>query len=176
VSTSNTATDASKDLEMGDLEQKAYPNPTMVTPLRIAGGLMLLIPLGWLCFLVYRRINPPREVPANEKAWATFDRILSESEESGYVTYERTAQIAHALRAYLGIESVPLAEVQDSLETFFKYDENKRYELTRVAQEALGILDRALYERPADETRTPALSKADARDLFARIDRVVPRP
>jgi hypothetical protein len=176
VTTSNTATESSKDLEMGDVDQQPYPNPTTVTPLRIAGGLLLLIPLGWLCFLVYRRLNPPREVPANEKAWIAFDRILRESEGAGGISYDRTAQIAHALRAYLDIESVPLAEVQGSLETFFKYDEDKRYELTRVAQEALAILDRALYERPADENRTPVLSNGDARDLFARIDRVVPRP
>lgn len=176
VTTSNTATDSSKNLEMGDTDQKPYPNPSTVTPLRIAGLLMLLIPLSWLCFLVYRRINPPREVPANEKAWIAFDRILRESEGSGGITYEATGQIAHALRAYLQVESLPTAEVQEALETFFAYDEEKRYELTRVAQEALAILDRALYERPTEETRTPVLSNANARELFARIDRVVPRP
>jgi hypothetical protein len=174
VTTSNTATDSSKDLMPGDMDQKPYPYPKAVVPMRIAGGLLLLIPLGWLCWLVYRRVNPPKEVPANEKAWTTFDRVLSESDGSG-ITYERTAQVAHALRAYLQIDSVPLAEVQESLETFYASDENTRYELARVAQEALAILDKALYERPDDE-KAIALSASNSRELFARIDRLVPRP
>jgi hypothetical protein len=172
--TSNTATDSSKDLLPGDLEQKPYPYPTAVIPMRIAGGLLLLIPLGWLCWLVYRRINPPREIPANEKAWAVFDRVLSESDSAG-ITYERAQQVAHALRAFLQVDTVPLAEVEASLETFFSGDESRQYELARIAGEALAILDRVLYERPADEA-TIALKPGDSRELFARIDRVVPRP
>lgn len=174
VTTSNTATDSSKDLLLGDIEQKPYPHPRTVTPMRIAGGMLLLIPLGWLCMVVYRRINPPRELPANEKAWIAFDRVVDESDTTG-ITYERTLQVAHALRAYLQIESVPVAEVDSALEKFFSYDQDKGYELARVAKEALAILDRALYERPADET-TPALKRQDARDLFVRIERIVPRP
>lgn len=173
VTTSNTATDSSKDLLIGDVEQKPYPHPTMVKPMRVAGGALLLIPLGWLMFLAYRRINPPRQIPANERAWIDFDRVLADSNGSD-ISYARTQQVAHALRAYLQIDSVPLADVKAALETFFAKDE-KQFELTRVAMEALAILDRALYERPEDET-TPVLSVKDARDLFARIDRIVPRP
>jgi len=176
VTTSNTATDSSKDLLPGDLDQKPYPYPTAVVPLRVAGGLLLLFPLGWLVWAVYRRINPPKVLPANEVAWNTFDRVLSASEAGVGVTYERTQQIAHALRVYLQVESVPLAEVEGSLESFFANDTDKRYENTRVALEALAILDKALYEKPADETRTPVLSPRDTRDLFARIERIVPRP
>jgi hypothetical protein len=175
VTTSNTATDSSKDLLIGDIERKPFPNPTAVAPMRIAGGLLLLIPLAWLAWAVYRRINPPKELPANEKAWIAFDRVLADS-NGGSVTYERTQQVAHALRAYLQIDSVPLAEVDAALETFFAYDEEKRYELTRVAQEALAILDKALYERPVDEARTPAMTARDMRDLMVRIERIVPRP
>jgi hypothetical protein len=112
-------------------------------------------------------------IPANERAWAAFDRVLSESDGDG-ITYERALRVAHSLRAYLQVDSVPLAEVEAALETFFAKD-GKQYELARNAQEALAILDRVLYERPEDETRI-ALSAKDARDLFARIERVVPRP
>lgn len=174
ITTSNTATDSSKDLLPGDIERKPYPNPTMVMPLRIAGGALLLIPLGWLVFLIYRRINPPKEVPANEKAWKVFDRVLEQSDGSG-VTYERTMQVANALRAYLQVESIPQSDVGAALEQFFARDE-KQYELARVAQEALALLDKVLYERPEDETKAIALSSRDAGELFARIDRVVPRP
>jgi hypothetical protein len=173
VTTSNTATDSSKDLIMGDIEQKPYPKAKAVTPLRLAGGALLLIPLGWLMFVVYRRFNPPRTIPANERAWIALDRVLSESNDGG-ITYERTLQVAHTLRAYLQVDSVPLAEVEAALETFFAKD-SKQYELARVAQEALAILDRVLYERPEDETKI-ALSPRDTRELFARIERVVPRP
>jgi hypothetical protein len=142
--------------------------------MRIAGGLLLLIPLGWLCMLVYRRINPPRELPANEKAWIAFDRVIDQSDTTG-ITYERALQVAQALRIYLQIESVPLEEVDGALEKFFSNDQDKGIEMARVAKEALAILDRALYERPEDQN-VVALKRQDARDLFVRIERIVPRP
>lgn len=177
ITTSNTATDSSKDLLPGDLDRKPYPHPNAVLPMRVAGAVLLLIPLGWLCFMVYRRINPPRQIPANERAWMTFDRVFAESDPAVGITYDRTEQIAHALRAYLQIDSVPTdeAELEARLETFFAGD-NRQFELVRVAKDALTVLDRALYERPEDETSTIALKTSEARELLAAIERLVPRP
>ena len=60
--------------------------------------------------------------------------------------------------------------------TFFS-DNPRRFEMVRVAEEALAIIDAALYEKPkdGDETRQ-ALSDQDAVELFRKVERLVPRP
>jgi hypothetical protein len=174
VSNSNTAIDASKDLDPGDLDQKSSPHPTPVLPMRLMGLVLLLIAACAYLGVLYRRLNPPKQLPANERAWRVFDRVLQESDAGAGVSYARAEKLAAALRAYLGVETIPTDKARPVLEQLFVKSE-QRFELTRVALEALTTLDKALYERPEDDSKI-ALTRQQCRDLFARIERVVPRP
>ncbi len=175
VTTSNTATDSSKEVIDGDLDTKVSPTPSPVLPLRVAGGFLLLLLPGWLLWKLYRRINPPRVVPPHELAWATFDRVLTERNASGF-TYGHTQQIAHALRTYLRVESLPLGEAKFALEQFFAL-QDKRFELVAAAESALSKLDKALYQKPQEgDSAKSNLTDRELKELFEEIELLVPRP
>lgn len=174
VTTSNTATDASKYLQDGDLDAKSSDSPVLVMPLTITGGLLLLFPLSLLGYGLYRRFNPPTELTPSQTAWKNIEAVLASTDETG-ATYEQTQRLAYALRGYLQLELVPPTEVKEKLEAFFSAEQD-RFELARLAQESLSILDRVLYEKPEEnQEKNVRLSRRELIELMARVQRYIPQ-
>lgn len=168
VETSNTATEASKELLSGDMELKKSPSPMLVQPLKIGGWLLISALPAWLLLALWRRVRPARPLTTAELAWVEFDRILDEAQSEGGISYEHLKQIAGTLRSYLRIEAVPTSEVAIPLEQFFALQDNKM-ELMTITVSALAKLERALYSKLA-------LTDAELSTLMSEIERIVPRP
>lgn len=173
ISTSNTATAASKYLQDGDLDAKSSPAPAPVLPMAITGGLLLLFPLSVLSISLYRRVNPPTGLNPRQAAWKNIDTVLATTDATG-ATYEQTQRLAYAVRGYLQLELVPPTEVKEKLEAFFSKEEN-RFELVRIAQESLSILDKVLYEKPEGNQDSVSLSRRELTELMARVQRYIPQ-
>lgn len=158
VSRSATA-DNGENLLEGDLEPAPYQVSWFTYPLLLAGlSLILLWPtlllMEWL-----QRVRPRRNIPANELAWATFDRVLSQGKSKGF-TVKHYKQIAAALRSYLGVDAKTLEELKVSLK-----DHKDREQILS----ALAKFDSALYDRGV-------LTDAELEQLYAELEKLVPRP
>lgn len=167
VETSNTATDASKQLLPGDMELKQSPKPALVTPLKIGGYLALSLLPAWLLLALWRRVRPARPLTTSELAWKEFDAVMAEAREAGKLSYEHIFRISGTLRSYLRIETVPTSEVAIPLEQFFAMHDN-RMELMSLTVSALAKLERALY------SKLP-LTDSEELALMNEIERIIPR-
>lgn len=167
VETSNTATEAAKELMPGDLELKPSPKPAAVKPLQIGGYILLSLLPAWLLLQLWRRIRPARKLTTAEQAWVEFDQVMEEAKTTGGLTYNHLFRISGTLRSYLRIDAVPTSEVAIPLEQFFALDDN-RVELMSVAVSALGKLERALY------SKVP-LTRQEQLVLLSEIEKLVPR-
>lgn len=175
VTTSNTATESAKDLVFASRDSARNLAPPLTKTLMVAGGALLsLLPI-WGLWLLYRRLFPPKVVPAHELAWKTIDGVLAQHTDGSGLSYEQTQVVTSALRRYLQVESVPLKDVRGELEKFYKHH-SKRYELARIAHEALETLERALFHKPSDgDLSKQALSDADLLALLRKAEQFVPR-
>lgn len=168
IETSNTATEAAKELLPGDLEQKLSPKPELVRPLQVAGYLLILALPAWLLLKLWQRVRPGRIYSTAELCWQEFDAIMSEAEKQNGISYEHLKRIDKALRSYLRIDSVPTSELAIPLEDFFALHD-KKMELMTLAVSALSKLERALY------SKLP-LTEAELATLAGELERIVPRP
>lgn len=194
VTTSNTVSDSEKDLLPGDMSAKLSPKPFLVRPFKLSdllpalnendstrrianadivpldlAALLLMLPLPiWLLSVFVNRVRPGRKLSPSEKAWEVFDRVMAEASASGDLSYENLADIAGALRDYLGIAQVPTSKVAESLDSFFNEFDNKT-ELLTVAVSALSKLDRALYSKSE-------LTSSEKLLLLREVERLCPRP
>lgn len=167
VTTSNTASDSSKELLEGDMETKTSPVPWVVKPLRY-GGLLLLSALpAWLLWCVWRRARPVRLWSPEEKAWLAFDRVLASSSLVGLTT-EHLKSISQTLRQYLQIEAVATENARVPLTAFFE-GEAEQLEMLSLSISLLTKLDRAVYSKQG-------LSEDENRLLLAELERLIPRP
>lgn len=168
VTTSNTVGDSAKELLEGDMSEKHAPEPVLVKPLKWAGfALISLLPL-WLLVRLWKRLRPVKALSPAAKAWLVFDDVLEEARTTG-VTYEHLQRVSNALRAYMGIEQVPLALVAVPLEQFYGLH-SKKMELIAAAVSALTKLQIALY---SDDKRQ--LTRPEIAELFSEIEKLVPR-
>lgn len=168
VTTSNTASETSKELLEGDMDPKVTPEPWVSQPLRYAGfALMSLLPF-WLLYQVWTRTRPVRYRSPAEKAWIVFERVFAEGNQLGTMNKDHYAGLAKALRIYLGVESVATERAGTHLNSFFdgRLDQD---EMTATALSALSKLDRALYS-------TVALTTAEQQLLVTELERLVPHP
>lgn len=167
VETSNTASDASKELMVGDMEAKESPKPVLVAPLKYSGyALLSLLPL-WLLVQAWKRVRPAKPLTTAELAWIVFDRVIADAQEKKQLNYAHLQQIASTLRSYLHIETVPLKEVAIPLEQFFALHDNKT-ECLAAAVGALTKLERALFSKLE-------LSQQEKQLLLREIELIVPR-
>lgn len=167
LETSNTATEAAKELLPGDMELKASPKPALATCFKYTSWvLMSLLPL-WLALKLWNRVRPARPLTNAALVWIEFDRIMSEAEKEGGLKYGHLKELAGTLRAYLRIESVPTSEVAIPLEQFFALHENKM-ELMTLAVSALSKLERALFSKMT-------LTDSELQTLAYELERIVPR-
>lgn len=167
VTTSNTATESSKELIEIDQSAQSTPLSRAVWPLRLVGALFLLALPGLLAWRLYRRVFPPRVVPPHELAWSVFDRVAEEGRFGGLKT-DHVQEITHALRRYLQVETLSLSEMEAGLEAFFARNPERAH-LVAVATGALSRMERALYTKQG-------LSPAECEELFGELEQLVPRP
>jgi hypothetical protein len=168
IETSNTATDAAKELLPGDMDFKESPKPALVKPLKIAGYVLLsLLPL-WLLIKLWQRVRPARPLTTREQAWLEFDAVMDEAKAQGGLKYEHLQRIAGTLRSFLHIDAVPLSQVAIPLEQFFAIYDN-RVEMMTISVSALSKLERALYSKMP-------LTHNEQIALMQEIERIVPRP
>ncbi|GEM_PF-1905400 len=158
VSRSATA-DNGQNLYEGDTSQKPLPISWFTYPLLLAGFMLLLV---WPAVIVIRwlnRVRPRRKIPANELAWATFDRVIKDGKQKGF-TVKHYKQIAAALRTYLGVESLTAAEIALKLKDHKDLD---------AIMSALDKFDSVLYDKGF-------LTDKELRQLTAELKALVPRP
>lgn len=168
IETSNTATDASKELLPGDMELKPSPKPALVQPLQIAGYLFISLLPACLLLQLWRRVRPARPLTTAELAWKEFDQVMAEAGEQGGLSYEHLQRLAGTLRSFLHIESVPVSELAIPLEQFYAIYDNK-VEMMTITVSALSKLERALYSKMP-------LTHPEELTLMQEIERIVPRP
>jgi hypothetical protein len=167
VTTSNTATAGSKDMLDGDLDSKVTPLPPAVWPMRILGApLLLSLPL-WLVWRQVKRIVVGLLIPPNERAWKVFNLVLSERHRTGTITGTGYQSVTNALRAFLKVESLTLAQTRPALEEHFAKHSQKEA-MVAAAYSALYKLDAVLY------TSGHTLGEAEQTELFTQIALVVP--
>lgn len=167
IETSNTATDAAKELMPGDMDLKASPKPALVQPLKTGGYVLLsLLPI-WLLVKLWKRIRPARPLTTREQAWLEFDEVLDQAKQAGGLKYEHLQRIAGTLRSFLHIEAVPVSEVALPLEQYFAVYDN-RVEMMTITVSALSKLERALYSKMP-------LTQQEQLTLMREIERIVPR-
>jgi hypothetical protein len=166
ITTSNTASDVSKELLDGDTSGKPSPVPPLVLPLRGIGVLLVaLLPL-WFAWLVFRYVYPPRIIPPHELAWNVFDKVFKKAPD--VFNYEQVQTIAATLRAYLHVESVELNTLRFALEDSIVLND-KRNQLIDAAYNALSICEKALYSKSS-------LTSEESAQLKTEIELLVPRP
>jgi hypothetical protein len=175
IQTSRTVGDNSKDLDEGDKSLRQPPASALVQPLAYTSNAIYGV-VGAIIVIILLRFFWPTKTPReNEVAWQVFTRILADSTPEG-ISYRHTVDLAGALRTYLKVPAVTDdTELEFALRTFFEPQGENRYELARVGTEAFRILDKALYAHPENESDI-ALTPDRARELFAHIKRLVPRP
>lgn len=167
VETSNTATEAAKELMMGDMELKESPKPALIQPLRYGGYFLLsLLPL-WLLIQLWKRVRPNRKFSSAELAWQELDAIMSDAEAEGALSYTHIKRIDGVLRSYLRIESVPTSQCAIPLEQFFALHD-KKLELMTLTVSALNKLERALYSKVS-------LTDNEVAALMGELERILPR-
>jgi hypothetical protein len=175
IQTSRTVGDNSKDLDEGDKSFRQAPASALVRPMVITSNVIFgLVAVIVVIFLV-RMLWPTRVPRDNELAWIVFDNVLANSTPQG-ISYRNTVDLAGALRTVLKIPAVvDDKELDFALTRLFEPRGEDRYELARVGSEAFRILEKALYARPDNDSGI-ALTADQARELFAHIKRLVPRP
>lgn len=158
VTTSNTA-DNGTDLLEGDMSEGRSRLSWFTFPLLLAGLTLVLAWPSLLFWQWYRRVRPPKVVPANELAWKTFNKVLKDGKAYGF-TCKHYKQIAAALRRYLGVEPATLDEVRVRLKD--------RKDLKTI-ESALSKCDAVLYaKKPLDD--------AEHKELVSELEAIVPRP
>lgn len=169
VTTSNTATAGSKDMLDGDLDTKVTPLPGAVWPMRILGALLLLsLPL-WLVWRQVKRIVVGLLIPPNERAWKVFNQVLADRHRTGTISKSGYQSVANALRSFLKVESLTLAQTRSALEEVFEKHPQKD-SMVAAAYSALYKLDGVLY------IDGHTLGEAEQTELFTQIALVVPSP
>ena len=175
IQTSRTVGDNSKDLDLGDKSVHQAPSPALVKPLYLSSNVTIGAVALFVLIALIRLLWPTKTPRENEVAWIAFDRILADSTPEG-INYRNTVALASTLRTYLKVPAVTDdKEMVFALTRFYEPQGEDRFELARVGGEAFLILDKVLYAPPANDSGI-ALTPDQARELFAHIKRLVPRP
>src|SRR5262249_6120210 len=91
------------------------------------------------------------------------------------MSYDNAQRVAAHLRSYLGVEAITdPVQINERLLLFFERNKHS-HELVRDAENAFAQLDKILYQSGIADLTT-AMPKTEVRDLFARLERLVPRP